>query len=380
MVVLKYLQSRFYRKTPSLPFPLLIIESDDWGFVRVPSKQIRDEIEKNNPSLLTNPYIRYDGLENIADIEELVNLLSGVRDCDNNPCVITANFIMGNPDYLKIEQSGFTGFFDEGFIVSYKNAHGSDEVFQKQKYACSERVFVPQYHGMHHVNVNRWMKSLVQADPLTRSAFGRQMVSYHSSAVKAGDPCVDFFLDAMNPANREELNEITRLNKEGLAQFENTWGYKSQTMIAPCYIWHKEMEPEMRGIGIGAFQGQRLQKECRLANNPNDFRRVYHYQGEQHKGGIYYFLRDSFFEPSLDPKIDWVNLAFGQVDSSLKRQGFSILCSHRLNFIGSLEVKNRENCLRGLLLLLKKIREKWPDIRFASTNQLYQYYSAKGDA
>lgn len=44
--------------------------------------------------------------------------------------------------------------------------------------------------------------------------------------------------------------------------------------------------------------------------------------------------------------------------------------THRVNFIGSLNVKNREKNLRLFSELLKSITIKWPDVEFLSSDML----------
>jgi hypothetical protein len=377
VIFLKYIESRFRVNNPSLAFPLLIIESDDWGFLRVPSREVRDDIQKEISPLVLDPYIQFDGMENKDDMSQLFNLLSDIKDCDGNSCVITANFIMKNPDFFKIENSGFSEFFSESFIDTYKRFHGNDETHLIQKEAQIEGIFMPQFHGLYHININRWMQSLRKGDFSTLGPFKRQMISYQVRKINSEVPCVNYLLDANNPSTPNQLGEVIENNIEGLQLFEKIWGFKSRTIISPCYIWHSSMEPALKKYGVLGFQGQRLQREPRLKGNVNDLKRVYHYQGEKNAFGQFYFIREAFFEPSLQPGKDFVGSALKQVNRCLKRHGFATLCIHRLNFMGSLDKTNRHNNLRHLRILLTSIINKWPNIRFISSDRLIHYYLDK---
>ena len=48
----------------------------------------------------------------------------------------------------------------------------------------------------------------------------------------------------------------------------------------------------------------------------------------------------------------------------------AVICSHRVNFIGGLNEKNRDQNLLFLKKLLSEIVKLWPDVEFMSSNQL----------
>ena len=48
----------------------------------------------------------------------------------------------------------------------------------------------------------------------------------------------------------------------------------------------------------------------------------------------------------------------------------AIIASHRVNFIGYINPDNREQNLKLLVELLRKIVKKWPEVEFMTSDQL----------
>src|SRR5688572_5559420 len=90
----------------------LIIESDDWGAIRTPSKAALESFEKSGIGLAESIY-KNDSLECNEDLEELFNVLSSIKDKDGSNLKFTANAIMANPDFPKIKAADFKQFYFE---------------------------------------------------------------------------------------------------------------------------------------------------------------------------------------------------------------------------------------------------------------------------
>lgn len=48
----------------------------------------------------------------------------------------------------------------------------------------------------------------------------------------------------------------------------------------------------------------------------------------------------------------------------------AVISSHRLNFIGNIDIQNRDRNLILFRKLLNKIMKKWPDVEFISSDEL----------
>jgi hypothetical protein len=49
----------------------------------------------------------------------------------------------------------------------------------------------------------------------------------------------------------------------------------------------------------------------------------------------------------------------------------AIVSSHRINFVGRLDLSQRNKNLDALELLLEKVLKKWPEIQFVDSAQLF---------
>ena len=85
---------------------IVVIESDDWGNIRMPSKEAFDNLRLKYPQLATT-YNRFDSIETDNDLIFLFEILDSVKDKNGLPAIITANTLVANPDFAKIKEYGF---------------------------------------------------------------------------------------------------------------------------------------------------------------------------------------------------------------------------------------------------------------------------------
>ena len=69
---------------------IVVIESDDWGSIRMPSKDVYNKCLKAGYPVNLNPYEKYDSLASKDDLEILFDLLSEFKDSNGRNPVITA--------------------------------------------------------------------------------------------------------------------------------------------------------------------------------------------------------------------------------------------------------------------------------------------------
>ena len=94
---------------------IVIIESDDWGSVRMASKQAFNYFLTIGLPVDKCPHNSYDALESNTDLERLFDVLGSVKDLNGNPALLTANTVMANPDFEKIRKHGFQNYYYEPF-------------------------------------------------------------------------------------------------------------------------------------------------------------------------------------------------------------------------------------------------------------------------
>ena len=360
---------RYVQNLPgkSIDRKLLVIESDDWGSIRMPSKSVFNTLQKEGYKPEQDPYLKYDSLASEEDLQALFECLNTVRDSKGNPAKITANAVMANPDFKKIKADNFENYFHEPFTETLKRYPEHLKSFDLWLEGMNKNLFRPQYHGREHINVHQWMKSLRTEDKNLQKAFEQEMISISSlpSGMKFN------YMEGLDFFSQEEYYEKELILNEGMQLFQDIFGYKSISFIANCYIWDDNVERVLSKLGVKYLQGISKQVKPTLKKN-GDHRHNYimHYFGEKNSFGQRYLFRNAFFEPSLHPEKDYIKDCLERIDLAFKCKKPAIIGSHRLNYIGFIDENNRKNNLRKLEALLKVIVKKCPSVEFVSTDEI----------
>ena len=346
---------------------IVVFESDDWGSIRMSSKDAYNALLAKGYGVDKHPYYSYDRIENNDDLDLLANVLLSVKDKNSRPAKFTLNQIMFNPDFSSIQEINFSAYYNESFVETLKRYDDTDKVTDLYKKGKSEGVFQPQLHGREHVNIKLWMDRLQQSEKRALDAFEHKMFALSNTGSVSGRR------DNMDAFGNHILTgqhyDYTKIITEAQTAFSSFWGFKSLSFIAPCYTWHPNIEPILKANGIEFLQGNDVQKVPFSADSFK-VKKKYHYTGQKNKLRQTYLVRNVVFEPSEGKLQDPVATALQQIELSFKNKKPAIISSHRVNFIGSLVEKNRGDNLKHLQLFLNKIVSKWPDVEFMSSDEL----------
>lgn len=339
---------------------IVIIESDDWGSIRMPSKEVFLRFFKRGLDLSETDYNRFDSLESNDDLTMLYQVLYNHKDSKGNYPVITANCVVGNPDFQRIRESDFAQYFFEPFTETLKRYPNHDKVIPLYNEGLARRIFFPQFHGREHVNIVRWMNAL-------RNGTSDILFCFDNETTFSGNGDYNFMevLDYNTPTDLEGMN--TSLI-QGLELFEEIFGFRSRSFIPPCYTWDSEIEETLFNKGIRYLQG--LVVQYVPTGSFGNYKKKYHFLGDRSRFGQTYLIRNAFFEPSLSNSNDPVGECLNRIGIAFKWHKPAIITSHRINYIGSLVEKNRSDNLKLLNELLMKILQKWPDVEFMTSDQL----------
>lgn len=349
---------------------LVVFESDDWGSIRMPSKDIFDQFIREGIDVTKDPYCRYDSLATPDDLECLFEVLSSVKDKNGRNVVFTADTVVANPDFIKIKDSGFESYFYEPFTETLKRSDVHNKSFLLWKEGISAGVFHPQFHGREHLNVKKWLNVLKKGgDNITRRAFELGTFGLTSNV----DACIEGnYMGAFDSAEDADIRYYEKLLEEGLDLFEELFGYRSKSFIATTYTWSSKIEPKLKSLGIDYLQGTLVQKEP-LDNGCNFRYKRTNFQGKKNNNDQYYLMRNCFFEPSQNTYIDWVDNCLYRISTAFRWGKAAVISSHRLNFIGYIDGKNRDKNLFLFRKLLVEIIKRWPDVEFMSSDELGEY-------
>ena len=345
---------------------IVVIESDDWGTIRMSSKEAFNSLLKKGYPVDQCPYNKHDALESNQDLEMLFDVLNSVKGNDGNPVILTANNIVANPDFEKIKKSNFNEYHFEPFTETLKHYPEHDRVMDLYREGINNKLIMPQFHGREHLNVTLWMKALQRKSEDEMVAFD---LGIFSSKVAQKYGYQNEYMDAFDFKNLKELVFQEKAIIEGLKLFKHIWNFDSESFIAPCYIWHSQLEKVLKENGVKYIQGLINQLEPREGDSWS-YSKKYHYQGQKNSLGQRYLIRNAFFEPTINPIFDWESDCLKRIDLAFKFRKPAVISSHRLNYMGYLNPKNRSENLIKLKSLLTKIKKHWPEVIFLSSNQL----------
>lgn len=344
---------------------IVVFESDDWGSIRMPSKEVYNKFLDKGIAVDKSPYCKYDSLASETDLQALFEVLKKYSDRLGNPPVITANTVVANPNFEKIRDSNFQEYYYELITDTFQKYPEHFNVFELWKEGKENRLFHPQLHGREHLNVPLWLSLLKDEHPLFLFAFEYNCWGLNMGIVSDLKKSVQAAFDSNS---HEEIMFQKQSIKEGCDIFEKLFGYRSESFIANNFIWDSSLNESLFESGVKYLQGMKYQK-LPLANTKRVMKR--HYLGERNNVGQYYLIRNCTFEPS-QKKLSFNNIreCIKQIANAFFWKKPAIISSHRLNYIGYLDTENRDRNLSLLDKLLRDIINTWPDVEFLSSDKL----------
>ena len=345
---------------------IVVIESDDWGSIRMPSKEVYERcLEKGYPVDQTW-YERYDSLLSEDDLELLFDALTSFKDANGKSPVVTANVIVGNPCFEKIRSSGFSDYHYEPITETFESYPKHRRCLDLWDEGRRKGTFVPQFHGREHLNVGLFMGALRRGDPDALFAFENRM----PGCIPRGETVREnLYVRASQFRSAEEKEIVREAQLEGLALFEELFGFRSRTMIPTNYTWSTDFDSDVATLGIEAFQSSVVMKDQQTDGSYIPIRRRL---GDRNDFGQLYLVRNAAFEPSQshEPRMNAVGHCLYQIRGAFQLQKPAVISAHRLNFCGFIDERNRDENLRALKALLAAILKKWPDVEFMSSVEL----------
>ncbi|MDO9551553.1 hypothetical protein [Rhodonellum sp.] len=352
---------------------IAVIESDDWGSIRMSSRSAYHKLLKDGIPVDESHYTKFDALESNQDLENLFAVLSRFKDKTDRSPVFTGVQIVANPNFDKIKESGFTQYFYEPFNETLNRYDSHDRVLGLYQQGIKNRLMVPVFHGREHLNVQRWMRALKSGNQSILNAFDHQVtgISKGINSIKLPDVQAAFDLDV-----KDDIVYMESVLKEGLELFELLFGYSSKYFVPTNGPFNNELEVVLKRYGIQYINTAKKQIE---PLGDGQYKTNIRFLGQKNGLGQRYITRNCFFEPSsmeYGPNKDWVNDCLGDIEIAFRWNKPAVISSHRVNYIGFLDPKNRERGLGQLDLLLKKMLLRWPDIEFMTSVELGDLISA----
>jgi hypothetical protein len=344
---------------------LVILSVDDYGNVRLNSKKALDQLQKVNIPFNSH-FDRLDTLETREDLENLYDVLSSVKDQHGKPAIFTPYSLSCNIDFDAMKSNGYSEYIYEDLPKTFekltqKDSNAYEGTWKLWQEGIDKGLMKPQFHGREHFNLHIFNDLLKKKDielHLVLEQHSHVTVPAHST-YKNGWTAAYSFDDILE--TESFLKNVT----EGLITFKEVFGYQSTTFTPPAQQFPLHLEGELSDLGI------------KYIDRPRSLNRHLgsgKYQLEKHKLGdgdvLKELVRNVVFEPTTSRISDWVNFTFKQVEAAFRMKKPANISSHRVNYCGHIDPKNRELGLTALKQLLDKIVKRWPDVEFISADQL----------
>lgn len=338
---------------------IVVIESDDWGSIRMPSKEVYNSLIKKGVTLGKYGFEKVDTIASRTDLEKLFEVCDSFRDINGRPLAITANAVVANPDFRRIKEADYSEYFYEPITATMDRYYPDNSPFPLWIEGLNRGVFYPQFHGREHVNVPMWMNSLRKNHPGAREAFDCGVFSF------IVDKSIDVRVkntSAYHYLNEKELEFDKQSIIEGASLFKELFSFESKSFIAPSYKWDEQIEKTLSQVGVKYLQG--------MISHFSNGKRSINPVGRRNKYGQIYLNRNVFFECSQNPSYDWIGDALQRIDIAFRWKKPVTICAHRLNFVGALNARNRDETLVKFKKLLMMIQKTWPDVEFMTSHEL----------
>jgi hypothetical protein len=345
---------------------LLVFESDDWGSIRIKDKHAYDILTNKGIPLDKSRYTLYDSLEKEDDLISLYSVLKKFKDKNGNHPTFSANFLTANPDFSNISKDNFDNYHYIDLLSSYDSySSGGQKMLSILKEGINEKIIMPQFHGREHLHPNKWLDCL-KISPRERIAFEYGCIP--GLSFLSNDERYVPYLSAFDYANDLERLVTHETLRSGLKLFEDFFGFKAKTFMPSQSVMGDDLLPILQAEGVEMCKaGARILPKF---VNPN--RKMKHdYWGFNHKCKIYYSRANCNFEPNKSSE-NWVDNCISDIQLAFKYGKPAVISSHRVNYIGVLNEKNRIESLIELEKLISEILYQFKDVEFADSSSLLQ--------
>ncbi|MEZ0123221.1 MAG: hypothetical protein AB9Q17_13490 [Candidatus Reddybacter sp.] len=313
----------------------ILFESDDWG----PGGQFH-----------------------IQRLNDLLNTFKQHRDSQGRGPVLTANMVLAVPDIEKSQndsQHYHRLLLDQGFPDLHK-------AFQS---AAKGGSFVPQLHGMEHLNGESLVRLQSLSDPRTTEAFTTPGWWDWESL---DSPLQGHYVDGSSlPTRAISHDQASNIIKLATKHFERLFGTPSYSTVAPCYLWNSAIEDEWFKHGIRSIQTAGYRCTGRDSTGHYHQDKALIRPGEHNAKGQTYLVRNVMFEPT-DGNTD-AKTAWAETRAAIAQALPVTISTHRYNFTRS--ERAHKDSLAELKVLLQKL-STLPNTRFVSSPELAQAIAA----
>ena len=286
------------------------------------------------------------------------------KDSTGRPACLTANFVMTNPDFVKIKESDF-----EKYFVIPQQDDWDEKLVKLYREGIRERVFYPQLHGYEHMCSEAWLRGLHEDKPGFRMLFDLGLHLDPRTAIgKPGRSSAEF-VDASTVPSRVIPVEKQRENLvKAQAIFKDIFGYRSVSFIAPFYYFDDNTLRACEANGIKYIQAGNSQCEKVLESGKYVNHRRYLGEKTGHGSGVF-LTRNAHLDPAGSNLYN-AAACMQHIEWAFNLGLPAVIDTHRIYYMSTNDLEMAANSRKELDKLLTAIEKRYPDVRYLTTPEL----------
>lgn len=346
---------------------IVVFSVDDYGNVRLDSKKARKSMDNAGLKVFSR-FDAFDALETKLDLEILYDTLSSVKDKNGHHAVFTPFVVPCNIDFDKMKLDKYQNYNYEVLPITYEKLASKDPLSYDGAWSLWQEginrgLMVPQFHGREHINLKIFEEKLAKKDYELLTVLKNRS---YTSITNSGYSTISYTA-AFEFWEFKENERFTGIINDGLNKFEQVFGYRSVHFNPPGGREHPVIHQALKDAGIKYLDTPLIKSEHQ---GKGKYKKIINYTGKKNSIGMTYQVRNVVFEPTDERGFDWVNYCMKQIETAFFWNRPAIISSHRVNFSGHIDPRNREIGINKLKSLLSRISNNWPDVEFMSANEL----------
>jgi hypothetical protein len=317
-------------REPVLRAPVLILESDDWGY---------------------GPLLQAERLDRMAD------LLAEFRDTLGRHPVATLGIVLAGPDTEHIRADDCRAYhrvtLADPLLASVRDA---------MLRGAARGVFTLQLHAMEHYWPACLMHQAASNEQIRNWLTGAEFPSTEAlpSALQSR------WIDATElPSKSLPIDDVALAVAEEVRTFTAVFGTKPEVVVPPTFVWNDAVESAWARAGARVVVTPGIRNESRDASGSVVAGGRTFFNAATGPHGVSYVVRDCYLEPSLGVTHE---RTLDAMRSNTRAGRPTLVEMHRLNFLG--DERTAQHALDEVKRLLEIARAEFPALRFMSTAEL----------
>jgi hypothetical protein len=350
---------------PKVGKKIVVIEADDYGGIRIPSAEVYSKLKNAGVDIDASRYNLLDTLEDTADLEALFETLHSVKDHTGHAAIMTPFVNVANPDFDKIKADNFQTYFYEPFTTTYQKYGRDAAMMAIWKQGMTAGIFTPELHGKEHISVQPWLQQLQKGNTQLLTAFNEGFVAVNN--IEGVHAYAQEFRPEFYCTNNNQKDFLHTSIQQGVQLFKNIFGYLPTSFTPSNSHFHPDFEQTVYNAGV-KFLSVGHNNPYSTDTGELAFKKYTFKQGIK-SNALNFYIRNCAFEPN-DPAYKNIDITMQQVAAAFSNKKPAIISTHRVNFGGVINTKNRDKGLKELQYLLQHIVKRWPDVVFMSNSNM----------